>query len=413
MMLSLRLLAIALAALGYADAACAPQGAGIAHHTNPDTAEAFLADKYYSSQADEAPVPNGYKLAFKNTHASAQADDYRGYIALSTYNVQSCADQCTVMNCTSFNVYYERDPSVNPDSPKCQDPSSITNLKCAWWGSVINSGDATNSGQYREKFQVVVAGSNGYTLQHAKSPPAPNPNPNPSPSNQTLVTYDATSLFVRGQRVTWFSGSFHPYRLPVPSLWRDILEKIRALGYNGVTFYINWALVEGEEGVYRADGIFDLTTFFEAAKATGMWINARPGPYINAESSGGGFPGWQQTKQNTLRTDQETYLDTTTLYMSKVGALLAKYQITNGGPIILVQPENEYSQGPSFPEPEYFGYVEQQLRDAGIVVPLMNNQAYADGYFAPGQIDAADIYGYDSYPLGFVCLLRNPHQIIC
>jgi len=93
-----------------------------------------------------------------------------------------------------------------------------------------------------------------------------------------------------------------------------------------------------------------------------------------------------------------------------MGEIIAKAQITNGGPVILVQPENEYSQavkGIEFPNPTYFGYVEKQLRDAGIVVPFISNDAYPHGYFAPGQPSAVDIYGHDGYPLGFDC--ANPY----
>jgi len=63
------------------------------------------------------------------------------------------------------------------------------------------------------------------------------------------------------------------------------------LGFNVVSFYVHWALLEGEPGVYREDGIFAFEPFFEAAKKVGIYLIARPGPYINAESSGGGFPG--------------------------------------------------------------------------------------------------------------------------
>lgn len=102
------------------------------------------------------------------------------------------------------------------------------------------------------------------------------------------VTYDKHSLLVHGQRIFIFAGEFHPFRLPVPDLWLDILQKIKAMGYNTVSFYIDWALIEGEPRVYRADGIFALEPFFEAASATGIYLIARPGPYINGEASGGG-----------------------------------------------------------------------------------------------------------------------------
>lgn len=109
---------------------------------------------------------------------------------------------------------------------------------------------------------------------------------------QDIVTWDEYSVFVRGERVLFFSGEFHPFRLPSPDLWVDVFQKIRALGYTGASFYMNWALLEGEPGKFRADGVFAVEKFFEAATQSGIYLLARPGPYINSELSGGGFPGW-------------------------------------------------------------------------------------------------------------------------
>ena len=109
---------------------------------------------------------------------------------------------------------------------------------------------------------------------------------------QDIVTWDEHSIFVHGERVLFYSGEYHPFRLPVPGLWLDVFQKIRALGYTGVSFYVDWALLEGKPGTFIANGIFDLEPFFEAASKAGIYLLARPGPYINAEASGGGFPGW-------------------------------------------------------------------------------------------------------------------------
>ena len=185
---------------------------------------------------------------------------------------------------------------------------------------------------------------------------------------------------VYGERVFTFSGEFHPYRLPVPDLWLDMFQKIKALGFNCVSFYVDWALVEGQPGVYTAEGIFAFEPFFDAAKEAGIYLIARPGPYINAEVSGGGFPGWVQRIKGQLRTRAPDFLKATDNYMSHISKTIADAQITNGGPVILVQPENEYtgSSGPvtgGFPDPVYFTYIKNQLRDAGIVMPFISNDA--------------------------------------
>jgi beta-galactosidase GanA len=83
---------------------------------------------------------------------------------------------------------------------------------------------------------------------------------------------------VYGERVFVFSGEFHPYRLPVPDLWLDIFQKVKALGFNGVSFYVHWALLEGQPGTYLAEGIFAFEPFFDAAKQAGIYLIARPGP---------------------------------------------------------------------------------------------------------------------------------------
>jgi len=207
----------------------------------------------------------------------------------------------------------------------------------------------------------------------------------------------------------FYSGEFHPFRLPVPSLWLDVFQKIKALGYNGVSFYVDWALLEGKPGDFSAEGVFSFEPFFEAAQTAGIYLLARPGPYINAEVSGGGYPGWMQRVPGLLRTRDPSYEHATDNYAARIGAIIAKAQITNGGPVVLVQPENEYTQGvtPEFPDAEYFGYVEAQLRNASIVVPFISNDASPKGHFTPGHPSAVDIYGHDGYPLGFDC--ANPY----
>lgn len=128
---------------------------------------------------------------------------------------------------------------------------------------------------------------------------------------QHLVTWDQHSLFIRGERAMMLSGEYHPFRLPVQSLHLDILQKIKALGFNMVSFYVDWALLEGRRGDFYSEDIFDLEPFFEAAKKAGIYLLARPGPYINAEVSGGGFPGWLQRIRGVLRTDAGDFLAST------------------------------------------------------------------------------------------------------
>lgn len=69
----------------------------------------------------------------------------------------------------SFNLFYERDPSAEPGAG-CPDPPSVTNIKCVAWGGPVSQANANNKGQYREQFQVVIAGSNGYQSKAIAEP---------------------------------------------------------------------------------------------------------------------------------------------------------------------------------------------------------------------------------------------------
>ncbi|KAL3460988.1 beta-galactosidase precursor [Aspergillus heterothallicus] len=227
---------------------------------------------------------------------------------------------------------------------------------------------------------------------------------------QNIVTFDGDSIMVRGERVFLLTAEYHPFRLPVPDLWIDNFQKIKAMGFNAVSFYTYWPVHEGKPGEFTAAGVFALEEWFKAAKEAGIYLIARPGPYINSEASGGGFPGWLQRvkgENGTLRTANGDFLSATDNYMRNIGQIIAEAQITNGGPVILVQAENEYSQfqgNLTGPQPEYMQYIINQLRSAGIVVPITNNDAFNNGYNAPGTGEGAvDIYGFDNYPIGVGC----------
>lgn len=112
------------------------------------------------------------------------------------------------------------------------------------------------------------------------------------------------------------------------------------------------------------------------------------------------------------RTSDQGYLDATENYVREIGAIIEKAQITNGGPVIMFQPENEYyscaDDVEPCPNPEYMQYVVDQWRNQSIIVPFIVNDNN-EGNFAPGTGEGAvDIYGIDNYPLGFDC--ANPEQ---
>ena len=86
-----------------------------------------------------------------------------GFTTLTSYDVASCAANCdAISGCVSFNIYFERDPTLEPDPATCPNPPSLTRVKCVWWGGQVSLNNANNYGNLQANFYVVVAGSNGY-----------------------------------------------------------------------------------------------------------------------------------------------------------------------------------------------------------------------------------------------------------
>ncbi|THW31870.1 hypothetical protein D6D17_07261 [Aureobasidium pullulans] len=138
-----------------------PQGYGPA--VSPDTADAFTSSDTLSWAAKSASTPGGYYQVFQDYKASVSTSGYRGYKTYQSYDVAKAANDCrAIKGCKSFNIFFERDPLQDP-SATCT-PGSTNVIKASFWSVPLSKPVATNKGQYRNKFQVVIAGSNAYNL---------------------------------------------------------------------------------------------------------------------------------------------------------------------------------------------------------------------------------------------------------
>ncbi|KAI4725690.1 hypothetical protein E4T49_06575 [Aureobasidium sp. EXF-10728] len=156
---------------------CAPQPVGYGPLVSPDTASAFQNYPDFAAAATNAPLPSGYDVQFTNQWASVSACSYQGYKTYKSYDVNQAAADCNnIKGCKGFNIFFERDPSVDPGYG-CDNPASTTVIKvsnitgslASFWGNVITAASATNKGQYRDNFQVVIAGSNAYNVKQCRT----------------------------------------------------------------------------------------------------------------------------------------------------------------------------------------------------------------------------------------------------
>ena len=159
-----------------------------------------------------------------------------------------------------------------------------------------------------------------------------------------VVDYKNNLFLKDGVNFDFISGSLHYFRVP-HQLWLDRLLKLRASGINVVSTYVAWNIHEPHKGQFNFDGDADIIKFIKIAHSVGLFVNIRPGPYICAEWDLGGIPYFVLgTPDNPvkLRTMDPKYLKFVDAYFAKLLPMLQPLLYENGGPIILVQIENEY-----------------------------------------------------------------------
>ncbi|GAA3853351.1 beta-galactosidase [Streptomyces lacrimifluminis] len=248
-------------------------------------------------------------------------------------------------------------------------------------------------------------GPDGAAFAARTAPTGPAPHPPSADGRRHTVGFDRYSLLVDGRRLVLWSGEMHPFRLPSPSLWRDVLQKMRAHGYNAVSVYVAWNYHSPAPGRHDFTGVRDLDLFLRQAAETGLYVILRPGPYINAEVDAGGFPGWLTATRGRARTSDPTYLGHVDEWLTAVNRIVARHLHTRGdGTVLLYQIENEY--GSYVTEPagvDYMSHLYARVRADGIDVPLFHNDLGRNGYWAPGTFDTGGergrwLYGFDGYP---------------
>jgi beta-galactosidase GanA len=216
------------------------------------------------------------------------------------------------------------------------------------------------------------------------------------------VTYDGYSFKVDGKRVYLWSGEFHYFRLPSPDLWLDIFQKMKAAGFNATSLYFDWDYHSPAPGVYDFTGVRDVDRLLDMAQEAGLYVIARPAPYINAEVDSGGLPGWLTTKDEQNRSADPKFLNYADEWLTQIDRIIARHQLTDGtGSVIAYQVENEYYNG-SAAGRSYMQHLEDKAKADGITVPLTGNN---NGTFNSG-VGELDVDGPDSYPQGFNC--SNP-----
>lgn len=187
-------------------------------------------------------------------------------------------------------------------------------------------------------------------------------------------------FYRNGEITPVLSGEMHYSRIP-HEYWRHRLQMMKGMGLNTVATYVFWNLHETEPGKWDFTGDKNLAEYIRTAGEEGMMVILRPGPYVCAEWEFGGYPWWLQNVPGMeVRRDNEAFLKHTEAYIKRLYEEVGNLQCTKGGPIIMVQCENEFgsyvAQRKDIPLEEHRRYnakIKRQLADAGFDVPLFTS----------------------------------------
>ena len=205
-----------------------------------------------------------------------------------------------------------------------------------------------------------------------------------------MQTFEIKEEFlVDGKPTKLISGAIHYFRM-TPAQWEDSLYNLKALGANTIETYIPWNLHEPVEGVYDFEGMKDIVAFVSLAQELGLMVILRPSVYICAEWEFGGLPAWLLKEHVRLRSTDPRFIAKVRTYFSVLLPKLVPLQVTHGGPVIMMQVENEY--GSYGMEKEYLRQTKQVMEEFGIDVPLFTSDGAWEEVLDVGTLIEEDVF---------------------
>lgn len=218
-------------------------------------------------------------------------------------------------------------------------------------------------------------------------------------SNHTFAIADG-NFMLDGKAIQIHSGEMHYARIPKP-YWRHRLKMMKAMGLNAVATYVFWNYHETAPGIWDfKTGNRDVAEYIKIAQEEGLLVILRPGPYVCAEWEFGGYPWFlQKAPGMNIRENNPAYLAATKAYFTALYGQVKNLLVSNGGPIVMVQGENEFgsyvSQRKDIPlenHKEYSTAVFQQLKDVGFNVPFFTSDGswLFEGGALPGALPTAN-----------------------
>lgn len=203
-----------------------------------------------------------------------------------------------------------------------------------------------------------------------------------------------TDFLLDGKPFQIISGEMHPARIP-QQYWKHRIQMAKAMGCNTIAAYVFWNYHEQEQGAFDfTSGNRNIREFIRLAQEEGMWVLLRPGPYVCAEWEFGGLPPYLlRTPDIKVRCMDPRYMEAVERYVRTLAEEVKPLLVSQGGPVIMVQVENEY--GSYGNDRQYLARLKALWEQHGIDVPFYTADGPTAFMLEAGTVDGAAI-GLDS-----------------
>jgi len=213
----------------------------------------------------------------------------------------------------------------------------------------------------------------------------------PSTAAKPYINFDSKGFLIDGKRTFIVSAGLEYARIP-HQLWHDRLLRIKRAGFNCIEIYTIWNFHEAQEGKFDFTGDRDLNLFLKQVNDLGMYAIVRVGPYYCAEWDNGGYPIWLKFKKGlSVREDNPQFEKYVDRFFDHLLPIVMNNQVNKGGPVILVQLENEHPKGWGTLMPDgYFKHLQTKALSMGLQVPyFFSGLHHASDPAGDGKLDDA------------------------
>ena len=197
------------------------------------------------------------------------------------------------------------------------------------------------------------------------------------------------AFYLNVQPFKILSGAIHYFRID-PDDWYHSLFNLKALGFNTVETYVPWNAHEPHKGQFDFSGRLDIERFIQTAQSLGLYMIVRPSPFICAEWEFGGLPAWLLEENMRIRSSDPAFIKTVSQYYDRLLGILTRYQVDQGGPILMMQVENEY--GSYGEDKTYLRAVRDLMKEKGVTCLLFTSDGPWRATLRAGTLIEEDVF---------------------